>query len=215
MKISTHTIKVVSIIFLAVFMVACAVTAKPETTPLGASPIPTSTGAAPLSTEQQTNQAAIQKTPLGAFTTNDTKGNEVTNEVFSNAKLTMLNVWATFCGYCIQEMPELNELSKEYADKGVQIIGLVGDVGDDSGNVSNDEVQQVVNIYEKAGAEYLQLLPSSDLQSLILNYVSAFPTTIFIDSNGNILDYAIAGSRGNDYWKSVIDGYLNNEELAQ
>ena len=39
----------------------------------------------------------------------------------------MINVWGTDCGPCIQEMPDLAALHEAYADKGVQVVGLVSD----------------------------------------------------------------------------------------
>ena len=43
------------------------------------------------------------------FKGEDMEGNVVSSSVFSEAKLTMINVWATYCGPCLREMPELGE----------------------------------------------------------------------------------------------------------
>ena len=40
----------------------------------------------------------------------------------------MVNFWATYCGACIQHMPYLSELDKEYRDQGFQILGVITDV---------------------------------------------------------------------------------------
>ena len=68
------------------------------------------------------------------FSTVDLDGNEVTDDIFRNKKLTVINIWGTFCGPCVNELPELESWSEEMPDD-VQIIGLVGDVNgvDDSG----------------------------------------------------------------------------------
>ena len=42
-----------------------------------------------------------------AFETVDMDGNTVTEEVFTQSKLTMVNVWATYCNPCLSEMPDL------------------------------------------------------------------------------------------------------------
>ena len=73
--------------------------------------------------------------PFQFFTVEDIEGNEVTHEVFADADLTVINIWGTFCGPCIQEMPDLGALSQEYAEKNVQFIGLVGDAFDSQGNI--------------------------------------------------------------------------------
>ena len=67
---------------------------------------------------------------FGNFETVTLEGETVTQEIFAEADLNMVNIWGTFCGPCIREMPELGELSDEYADKGVQIIGMLTDVTD-------------------------------------------------------------------------------------
>ncbi|MBQ4235421.1 MAG: TlpA family protein disulfide reductase, partial [Treponema sp.] len=39
------------------------------------------------------------------FTATDLNGRIVTSEIFEKNKVTMLNIWGTFCGPCIREMP--------------------------------------------------------------------------------------------------------------
>ena len=61
--------------------------------------------------------------------TTDLDGNTVnTADIFAENKLTMVNIWATFCGPCINEMPELEKIHQEYAEEGAGVIGLVLDV---------------------------------------------------------------------------------------
>ena len=74
---------------------------------------------------------------FGTFSAKDLDGNEVTQEIFASNKLTMVNIWATFCGPCINEMPDLGELAAEYADKGVGIVGIPLDVTDEKGNIDS------------------------------------------------------------------------------
>ena len=41
------------------------------------------------------------------FESQDLDGNKITSDIFSNNIITMINIWGTFCGPCIREMPEL------------------------------------------------------------------------------------------------------------
>lgn len=132
------------------------------------------------------------------FVSMDLEGTIVDQEVIAGADLTVLNIWGTFCGPCIQEMPDLGELADEYAGEGVQIIGIVMDVYDEKG------IQTAQTIIEKTGADYLHLLPTQDLYDIYLNSVSAVPTTVLIDQNGVILD-TIVGARSKEDWKLLID----------
>ena len=67
--------------------------------------------------------AAVQVMP--AFKSVDLEGNEIDNSIFANADITVLNFWGTYCGPCINEMPELEAWNKELPDN-IQIIGVDG-----------------------------------------------------------------------------------------
>ena len=134
-------------------------------------------------------------------------GNEVTQELFADYDLTMVNIWATFCSPCIGEMPELGELKAEYADKGVNIVGIVVDVQNPDGSISPEMVQTAEDIVAQTGADYTHLLPSDSLNEALLSGVSAVPTTVFVDSEGNIVeDGVFVGAHDKGDWQSIIDG---------
>ena len=60
------------------------------------------------------------------FTTVDMEGNEVTEAIFADYDLTMVNIWATWCGYCIEEMPSFPKL-KEMLPDNVNLITICED----------------------------------------------------------------------------------------
>ena len=62
-----------------------------------------------------------------SFSTTDINGAPVDSSIFSEKKLTVVNVWGTFCGPCIEEMPELADWAREMGDD-IQLIGIVGDI---------------------------------------------------------------------------------------
>ena len=55
----------------------------------------------------------------------DLEGNAVSQDIFSQSKLTMVNVWATYCNPCLNEMPGLGELAAEHDAEEFQLIGIV------------------------------------------------------------------------------------------
>ena len=60
-----------------------------------------------------------------SFETVDLEGNPVTSkELFADHKITMINIWATWCTHCVRELPELEKMSKEWAEQDCQIIGI-------------------------------------------------------------------------------------------
>lgn len=67
----------------------------------------------PEASQTETTQSSDTAQPgiLSAFTAQDLQGNGVNQEILKGKKLTMVNVWATFCDPCINEMPDLGVLA--------------------------------------------------------------------------------------------------------
>ncbi len=139
------------------------------------------------------------KVIFGTFQTKTLEGEDVTQELFQQADLTMVNIWGTFCGPCINEMPELGEISREYAGKGLQIVGLVSDVSE----VQDATAKEIV---EKTQADYLQIIASEDLTSGILTQINEVPTTIFVDKEGKQVGDVILGAKNKEQWIRIIEG---------
>lgn len=143
---------------------------------------------------------------LSAFSTTDLQGNEVDQSVLTGKKLTMVNVWATYCEPCKEEMPDLAQLSQNYED--VQIIGLVSDVLNADGTVNQDQVDTAIALAEEAGVTYLNLIPSQDLASNVLGQIYAVPTTFFVNEDGDQVGSVYVGARDADGWAEIIDALL-------
>ena len=73
----------------------------------GGGEAPPESPSSPASQEEEAPEAAPI---LGEFTATDLAGNEVTQSVFEGHPVTMVNVWATFCGPCLREMPDLGAI---------------------------------------------------------------------------------------------------------
>ena len=147
---------------------------------------------------------------LSQFTASDLDGNEVTQSLFEGHPVTMVNVWATFCGPCLGEMPELGELHNEYADQGFQILGIVTDTLAQDGSISSTQVELAKQIAQETGAGYTHLLPSEDLIACLLWQIDSVPTTIFVDETGALIGKGYLGARSKDAWKEIIE-----EKLAE
>ncbi|BDF05720.1 TlpA family protein disulfide reductase [[Clostridium] hylemonae] len=149
-----------------------------------------------------TSSSSASKKIFGTFESETLEGEAVSDEIFSKADLTMVNIWGTFCGPCIREMPDLGELSREYADKGVQIVGLVSDVG----KAKDEKAEEIVSTTK---ADYTHIIASQDLMTGILGSVNVVPTTIFVDKEGNQVGDVYSGARDKDEWAGIIDELLN------
>lgn len=142
------------------------------------------------------------------FSSLDFKGNKVSEEVFSRNKITMLNVWGTFCPPCIREMPDLAALNREYAAKGFQVIGIPLDITDSQGNVNPLLRKDADKIIERTGADYMHIIPSEEMFYTFLRGVQAIPATFFVDSEGNIIGKMYLGARSRADWQKIIDSLL-------
>ena len=163
---------------------------------------------APASSAPAASGAAAGTGVLASFTAQDLDGNTVDGTLWQGHKLTLVNVWGTFCGPCLSEMPDLGTLSAEYADKGVQFVGVVIDALNSDGSYSDDVIATAKQLVEQTGANYLHVLPSQDLINAKLSEVQAVPTMFFVDENGAIVGETYLGARSADDWRTIIDGML-------
>ena len=180
----------VLILSLALVLTAC-----------GSKPAEGSTENKAEETTEEDGGGQASKTVFGTFESKTLDGEDVSQDIFSKADLTMVNIWGTFCGPCIKEMPELGELSRQYADKGVQIVGLISDVSDPGDETAED-------IISTAKADYTHMVASNDLQNGILKEVYAVPATYFVDKDGNQVGTAYPGARDMDRGAKIIDEML-------
>ena len=138
------------------------------------------------------------------FTTKDMDGNKVTNDIFAEYDLTVVNFWATYCNPCIDELPELAEWKKELPDN-VNLIGLLVDV-DEKGS---EQYKLAEKIISQTGADYQHLIATEEFDDIISNLVGV-PTTFFVDSTGKIIGEPFAGADVSAY-KQTVEDYLNGK----
>ena len=124
--------------------------------------------------EAQRRQAfeAMRNKPAPDFTLTDLQGNRWSIRAL-RGKVVVLNFWFTSCAPCIQEMPELNKLTKAYDPNDVVFLALTFNKDD-----------QVRTFLKKRAFDYT-LLPGS--QEVDQNYhISSWPTSMVIDRDGTI-----------------------------
>lgn len=158
--------------------------------------------------DEDVSEGAVQEEAgLISFEGQDTEGNIISSSILSESKLTMVNVWATYCNPCLREMPGLGELAKEYDSKDFQIIGIISDVQE---GAPEKTLEYAVGLIEQTGADYPHLLLNESLYRALLTEVNAVPTTFFLDENGTVLD-TVVGSMEKTAWEEKINGLLEKE----
>lgn len=138
------------------------------------------------------------------FEGTDLEGNTVSQEVFTQSKLTMVNVWATYCGPCLNEMPGLGELAAEYDRSEFQLIGIVSDVWE------GEDQTLVESLVQETGAAYPHLLANDSISQAILSSVSGVPTTFFFDGEGAYLG-GVVGSAEKSKWEEIVNELLEEQ----
>jgi thiol-disulfide isomerase/thioredoxin len=121
------------------------------------------------------------------FETTDLDGNPVrSEELFAQHKVTMLNIWATWCGPCKGELRELGDINRRVQEEDGAIIGILYDADDEETIALGKE------LLAENGADYLNLKLPEALDKL--GIIGGYPTSIFVDSNGVIIAPLIGGA---------------------
>ena len=138
----------------------------------------------------------------------DINGEAHTEAMFQDYDLTMVNVFATWCSPCIAEIPYLEQLSQDMADRGVGVVGIVLDTADGKGGVDADALDAAKTLAEELETTYPFLIPDAGLMNGLLTGIQSIPTTFFVDSEGNLTGYAYVGSRSLEDWTEIVNSEL-------
>ena len=122
------------------------------------------------------------------FESVDLDGNPVSSvELFAQNEITMVNVWATWCGPCVGELAELQQLSALIQMKNCGIVGLMVD----------DDLDSARQLLDENGVTYPIVLSPKGL--VIIDSLEYIPTTFFVDKEGTILASPIVGAQVAQY----------------
>ena len=122
-------------------------------------------------------------------------GGALDQTVFSDHKLIMVNYWATWCGPCVGEIPDLVKINKAYEDKGFIIVGVL---------TGDDDIDGAKKFIADEKVTYPVVMP----EDFFLDQgagISAIPTTMFFDSEGNQVGQTVVGAKSYDDWAGLID----------
>ncbi len=121
------------------------------------------------------------------FTLVDLEGKKVSLSDYKGRPV-LVNFWATWCGPCKVEMPWFEELRKQYAGQGFEVLGLTDDV-----DAGKDAIAKTVR---KTGATYPILLTDGKVQTAY-GGLDVLPMSFYVDRNGIVVEET-AGLGGRD-----------------
>lgn len=154
--------------------------------------------------------------PFKNFSGKDYDGNSVDESLFSKNAVTVVNFWFTGCKPCVAELSKLNELNDAIKAMGGEVIGINTETFDEN----KSAIKEAASILESQGAKYRNLsIDSTSDAGKYASGIMAFPTTILVDRNGNIVgDPMLGGIDNQDNYdtlmkqiQSVIDADNTNK----
>lgn len=156
--------------------------------------------------KQQENKEEIKK-ELGnlEFSSKTLSGKAIDNKIFKDYKLTMINLWATYCGYCIKEMPDLQKIYEEEAKNGVNVLGILTDSKGEDDKKQNELAKKIL---EKSGVKYENIIGDRNIGKYFARISTGVPLTIFVDSNGKNVGKEFSGLQSKEDFKKAIEECL-------
>jgi peroxiredoxin len=162
----------------------------PQQTPAAEQAAPT-----PADSSQSGGQSSSPEIDLMKdydFTLEDLKGNKVTLSELRGKKV-FLNFWATWCTFCVKEMPDMEKLYQETKDGDLVMLAI---------NVGEDK-KTVQDFVDKNKFSYTILLDTTGEISQLYQ-VSGLPTSYFIDTHGHLANGA-GGAIPLEKMKEIVD----------
>ena len=128
------------------------------------------------------------------FQTEDLSGNPVSSlDLFAQHEITMVNLWATWCPHCINEMPELEQINRRLEALGCGVIGLLDD----------DEYEEAEDIVRQSGVTYPILKSTEEMKRIFPS--DGLPITYFVNRRGEIVGTPVDGAQVDKYEDAVKD----------
>ena len=174
---------------------------------------PKQTETAPAETQtadaQQTEAAESEDPPAPDFKLTDQFGKEHRLSAYKG-KVVLLNFWATWCKYCVQEMPDLQKLHEKYsAQEDPQLVLLAVAA---PGQGGEQDAEGIKAYLETNGYTYPSLMDTDG--SVFKTYgASGLPTTFVIGRDGSMIGY-VPGAVSADVLQTVVDQALGTEGTA-
>lgn len=159
--------------------------------------------AASDSSSSSSSDSAESTGVFHGFKGKDLDGNDVDESLFAQNKVTVVNFWFSGCKPCVEELSKLNELNDKIKEMGGEVVGINTDTLDDN----QDGIKEAKEILKAQGASYKNLTFDSD--STVGKYagnIMAFPTTVLVDKDGNIVGEPLMGG---------IDDQANYDQLMK
>ena len=183
---------------------------SPSPTPSAAEESPSATqpaeesGGEEEAPEETPAESQRPEIPAPDFTLVDQNGEEHTLSDYQG-KTVFLNFWATWCGPCQQEMPEIQALYERYGENSGDLIvlGVANPKSEDYPFSQDNKTSGEIADFLSEGGYTFPVVMDETGEVFAQYGISAFPTTFMIDSNGNAYGY-VAGALTGELMESIV-----------
>ncbi|MCI6275214.1 MAG: redoxin family protein [Clostridium sp.] len=149
--------------------------------------------------KEETKKEEEKKIAAPDFTLYDQYGNKHSLSEYKG-KTVFLNFWATWCPPCRGEMPDIEEIYKEYNENREDVI-ILGVASPDTPREGSKE--EIADFLEEKGYTFPVVFGEKD--SMLYKYsISSFPSTFIIDKEGYVKQYA-RGAMSKNTMKKLIE----------
>lgn len=141
------------------------------------------------SSQAQDSSGEQEKIPAPDFTLVDQNGETHTLSEYKG-KVVFLNFWASWCGPCKQEMPDVQALYEKYGKNqgDLVVLGVANPKSDEHPQNQDGTVESIQSFLSENGYTYPTVMDTTG--QVFGNYgIRAFPTTFMIDRDGNVFGY--------------------------
>jgi peroxiredoxin len=146
---------------------------------------------------------------LSDFSGETMTGKSVDKSVFKGHKLTMLYFWGTYDSSGIRQLSTLEDISADYANDGVQVIGVLVNVREKNDGVIAKKKKRAKSSIKDKKVTFDNIIPSKEMLVKMQTAVEVVPLSIFVDSSGNQVGKDQAGVKEKADWDKIITSYLS------
>lgn len=143
-------------------------------------------------------ETKVHESPIVVPTT----GEQILGEVRDlDANVVLLNVWATWCQPCREELPDILRLQREYQDEGLRVILVSGDF--------DTEIPQVIEFLAEQGVDFPSYIKAgSDMEfinAMNPEWSGALPATFIYDADGTMRHFWDGKASYVEFEQSILE----------
>lgn len=170
-------------------------------------------------TDEQAEKAPASQSerpilPAIDFTLTDQFGTEHTLSDYKG-KVVFLNFWASWCGPCKREMPDIQKLYEEYGynEEDLVVLGIANPKSEGYPYNQDTTVEELTQFLEDGGYSYPVVMDTTG-EMFDAYGIFSFPTTFMIDKDGNVYGY-VSGAISKDMMDNIVKQVMEAEPQTE